>query len=326
MHRPLRENLSHKFLLTALRGMERLRNVVINFSHDDALPFWVLDAILSMPQLDSVRFGTSICLPGEQDRSIPKHLRLTGPAAPLTSFRRPLPSHAMCLRIPAEADLLHCLFKQLHRTLQVVEIPSHTAPLRAFRSNDWIYLRELVLRGGPRRSSCAYMAENLTRMPNLRILKLELAQSKRAGPQYIFPPGWTGGCPWPKLEVLLVANPHPDDELYDHLPSSLEELTLRCFPRYYTVNGPKTHDVYNMERNHWAVSLLTSTEMLRLLRRCGGSLVRLQYLDMEFAASSEDAPLLRHVAAAFPSLTFLQFWRYHTDVERNDAASWVSTP
>lgn len=326
MHRPLRDNLSHKFLLTALRGMERLRNVVINFSHEDALPFWVLDAILSMPQLDSVRFGRSICLPGEQDLSIPKRLRLTGPAAPLTSFRRPLPSHAECLRISAEADLLHCLFKHLHRTLQVVEIPSHTAPLRAFRSNDWKYLRELVLRGGPRRSSCAYMAENLTRMPNLRILKLELAQSKRAGPQYIFPPGWAGGCPWPKLEVLLVANPHPDDELYDHLSSSLEELTLRCFPRYYTVNGPKTHDVYNMERNHWAVSLLTSTEMLRLLRRCGDSLVRLRYLDMEFAAFSEDAPLLRHVAAAFPSLTFLQFWRYHTDVECNDAASWVSTP
>ncbi len=320
--RAFRKNPNHQFLLDALRGMKRLRGVVVDTGPGAGLPFWVLDAIFSTPQVRSVQFGPSICLPSEDDCSVPKHLRLTGPVASLTSFRRPLRSGAPYSQKPEEADLLFYLFKQIHHTIEVVEMPIETAPLRAFRRRDWPCLRELVLRGGPRRSARAFMLEHLTRMPNLRVLKLELAYSSEAGPQCIFPPGWTSGCPWPSLEVLTVSNPHPDDELFSHLPDSLRELTIRCYPRHYVQNGPETEESMIMKMNRWGSSPLTSAEMLRVLRRCGISLVRLRHLDVEFATSSEDIGLLRYIAAASPSLAFLQILRY-TDTAQ-DVASWVN--
>ncbi|OJT12155.1 hypothetical protein TRAPUB_11304 [Trametes pubescens] len=303
--------------------MKRLRSVVVDTSSGAGLPFWVLDAIFSTPQVRSVQFGSSICLPLEDDCSVPKHLRLTGPVASLTSFRRPLRSGTWYSQTPEEADLLFYLFKQIHRTIEVVEMPIETAPLRAFRRKDWPCLRELVLRGGPRRSARAFMLEHLTRMPNLRVLKLELAYSSEAGPQCMFPPGWTGGCPWPNLEVLAVSNPHPDDELYANVPDSLQELTIRCYPRYYVPDGPETQESMAMKMNRWGSSPLTSAEMLRVLRRCGVSLVRLRHLEVELAASSEDIGLLRYIAAAFPSLAFLQILRYCTDTAQ-DVASWAA--
>lgn len=321
--RAFRKNPNHQFLLDALRGMKRLRGVVVDTGPGAGLPFWVLDAIFSTPQVRSVQFGPSICLHLEDDCSVPKHLRLTGPVASLTSFRRPLRSGAPYSQKPEEADFLFYLFKQIHRTIEVVEMPIETAPLRAFRRRDWPCLRELVLRGGPRRSARAFMLEHLTRMPNLRVLKLELAYSSEAGPQPIIPPGWTGGCPWPNLEVLMVSNPHPDDELYANLPDSLQELSIRCYPRHYVLECPETEEFDVMEMNRWGSSLLTSAEMLRVLRRCGVSLTRLRHLEVELAASSEDIGLFRHIAAAFPSLAFLQILRYCTDTAQ-DVASWVN--
>ncbi len=303
--------------------MERLQTVIIDTVATSGLPFWVLDAIFSTPQLRTVQTGPSVCIPAAQDVAVPKHPRLTGPVAPLTSFRRPLSSYERYSQAPAEANFLRCLFKHIHRTLEVAEMSSDTAPVRAFRRNDWLCLRELVLRGGPPRfHPRAFMIENLLRMPNLRILKLELAHSQ-AGPSCICPPGWAGGCPWPNLEVLKISNPHADDEMYAHLPHTLQELTLCCFPRHYALEH-STWDAYNVDARSWGISLLTSDEMLRILHRCRTPLIRLRHLDIEFAASPTDTSLLHHIATAFPALTSLQFCRYRAALER-DAASWVCT-
>lgn len=304
--------------------MTRLRNIVVDTMFGNGIPFYILDAVFSAPQLSTVQCGPSICQPAEQDPSFPKHLRLSGPVAPLTTFRRALPTNQRSSRIPAEADFLYCLFKRIHSTLQVAEMPSDTAPLRAFRNNDWPSLRELVLRGGPRRSSRAYLVESLTRMSNLRILKLELAQRSGAGLQRICPLGWAGGCPWPNLEVLTVSNPHPDDELYEQLPDSLQELTIRCFPRHYIATERDREGAF-MGHFGWESSLPTSADMLHILRRCRTSLRRLRHLDIEFEESGEDVQLLRHIAATFPTLAFLQFLRYHKSPESRALTSWVST-
>lgn len=306
-----------------MREMTRLQNLVVDMELGNGLSFYILDAILSAPQLSSIQCGPSMCLPAEQDPTLPKRLRLSAAVSSLTVFRRSLPSYRPCSREPAEADFVSCLFKHVHATLQVAEMPSDTAPLRAFRNHDWPCLRELVLRGGPRRSSRAYLVESLTRMPNLRILKLELGQRSGAGLQRICPPGWTGGCPWPNLEVLTVSNPHPDDELYEHLPDSLQELTIRCFPRHYVAAEPDREGAF-MGHFGWEPSLPTSADMLQILRRCGTLLDRLRHLDIEFEESGEDLQLLRHIAATFPTLAFLQFHRYHKSPEDRARTSWVS--
>lgn len=316
-------NPDREFLIDAVREMTGLRNLVVDTIASGGLPFYLLDAILSAPQLCSIQFGPSICLPVEQDASFPKRVRLTGPAPPIVTFRRSLRSYQPYQRTAAEADILYRLFKQIHGTLQVAEMTSDTAPLRAFRDNDWPRLDELVLRGGPRRSSCAFVVENLTRMPNLRVLKLELAQPCGTDPRRICPPDWSGGCPWPRLEVLTISHPHPDVDLYAHLPATLQELTLRCFPRHYVAAAPTAEGRYMGPRG-WGPSLRTSAEMRRILCRCGSSLIHLRHLDIEFEESDEDVPLLRHIANTFRTLTFLQILRYHKDPERR-RTDWVST-
>ncbi|EIW58028.1 uncharacterized protein TRAVEDRAFT_49042 [Trametes versicolor FP-101664 SS1] len=321
-HLRVRDTSETKFLLDAFRGMTRLRNLVIYNTLGNGLPFYILDAIFSAPQLCSVECGPSMCLPTEKDPSFPRRPRLTGPVPPITTFRRVLSTHQRSLREPAEATFLACLFNHIHTTLQVAEMPSDTAPLGALRSHDWPRLHELILRGGPRRSSCAHVIENLTRMPNLRVLKLELAQRSGAGLQRICPPGWTGGCPWPKLEVLTISNPHPDDDLYDHLPDSLQELTIRCFPRYYLATAPDEEGAF-IAHFGWESSLPTSANMLHILRRCGPSLRHLRHLDIEFEESGEDVQLLRHISSTFPMLAFLQFLRYHQNPQHGTPTSWV---
>lgn len=309
--------------------MGRLRNVVVNTPMDQGLPFYILNAILSTPQLDSIQFGPSMCYPVKLDPSFPKDFQFTSPVCSLTSFRRTLQSFERYSWAQAEADLLHGLFNQIHHTLQIAEMPSDTAPLRAFMENDWMCLRELILRGGPRQSSKP-MVEILGRMPNLRVLKLELAQRSGEGPRRVCPPGWAGGLPWPKLEVLTVSYPHPDDGLYSHLPSSLQELTLRCFPRRYVAAATGREGEFmrsHMYDSGWCPSPPSSSAMiLGMLRRCGSSLVRLRHLDIEFEESEEDVQLLRHIATAFPTLTFLQFLRYRKSSEHpQHTTSWVST-
>ncbi|KAH9849107.1 hypothetical protein C2E23DRAFT_840881, partial [Lenzites betulinus] len=276
---------NHEFLTDALSKMTRLRNVVVDPSVDTGLPFWVLDAIFSTPHISSVLSP------------------LLHPSADLSG-----PTHSTLRRRRRQNYSSACSSEST--------IPS--------RSRDWPCFRELVLRGGPRRSLRAYLLENLTRMPNLRVLKLELAHSSESGPQRICPPGWTGGCPWPKLEVLTVSNPHPDEELFAHLPDSLQELTIRCFPRRYAVAYSWAREIKIMHEYGWGLTLPTSDELLRLLRRCGTSLVRLRRLDIEFAASSEDIGLMRHIATAFPTLAFLQIFRYRTNGCAQDVAFWVS--
>lgn len=251
------------------------------------------------------------------------------PVCSLTLFRRTLQSFESYSRAQAEADLLHGLFNQIHHTLQVAEMPSETAPLRAFMNNDWPCLCELILRGGSQQSSKP-MVEILGRMPNLRVLKLELARRSGEGPRRVCPPGWAGAFPWPKLEVLTVSYPHPDDGLYSHLPSSLQELTLRCFPRHYVATATGKEGEFmrrHMYDSGWCSSLPSSSaEILGILRRCGSSLVRLRHLDIEFEESEEDVQLLRHIATTFSTLTFLQFLRYRKSPDHpRQTTSWVST-
>ncbi|EIW63417.1 uncharacterized protein TRAVEDRAFT_34554 [Trametes versicolor FP-101664 SS1] len=298
--------------------MGRLRNLVVNTSFNQGLPFYILNAILSTPQLESVQFGPSMCYPVKLDPSFPKDLQFTSPVCSLTSFRRTLQSFERYSRAQAEADLLHCLFNQFHHTLQIAEMPSDTAPLRVLINNDWPCLRELILRGGSQQSSKP-MVQILGRMPNLRVLKLELAQRSGEGPRRVCPPGWAGGFPWPNLEVLTVSYPHPDDGLYAHLPSSLQELTLRCFPRHYVATATGKEGDFmrrHMYDSGWCSSLPSSSaEILGVLCRCSSSLVCLRHLDIEFEESDEDIQLLRYIATAFSTLTFLQFLRYRKSSE-----------
>ncbi|CDO76834.1 hypothetical protein BN946_scf185033.g31 [Trametes cinnabarina] len=148
------------------------------------------------------------------------------------------------------------------------------------------------------------------RMPNLRVLKLEMGHRPGTKRQRLWPKDWDGSFPWRDLHTLAVTYPDPDDEVYAHLPDTLHTLTVRCHPRHYIFMNEQ--DCQFITRlTGWTSPILTSTEMLTILRRYPTP-NRLRDLDLEFMSDGlhADLELLRHISAAFPGLTFLQILGY----------------
>ncbi|KAI0706529.1 hypothetical protein C8Q76DRAFT_800944 [Earliella scabrosa] len=144
-------------------------------------------------------------------------------------------------------------------------------------------------------------------MPELTTLTLELAQLNNIPRQALWSsPVTSTEFPCPKLQSLVVSYPHPDDELYGHLPSHLRKLSLKCWPRHYLYL--LSHDKWKHGGMGWFSPILTSSEMLRILEQ--SSLPQLQELDVECIADEDDAALWRYIPSAFPRLHYLRIHRY----------------
>ncbi|CDO74757.1 hypothetical protein BN946_scf185001.g5 [Trametes cinnabarina] len=135
-----------------------------------------------------------------------------------------------------------------------------------------------------------------------------LAEPRDANsPAPLWPRSLNAQYEWRELLQLAVAHPCPQDELYSHLPDTLLDLALRCWPRHY-----KHHTMF--KRNfpeagaRWSDPLLASSEMLHILRKIRAP--GLTYLDLEFRADSGDEQLFRHIGSVFPALKGLMIHRY----------------
>ncbi|KAI0712173.1 hypothetical protein C8Q76DRAFT_693852 [Earliella scabrosa] len=296
-------------LSDAFARMPNLRTA--NFRGDimsrEGVPWMVLSAVLSTPHIRNLRFAGPITY--KRDSALPERPHLsTLPAitslivAPHSDFRKD--------RFNAsDAALLDVLARHAHASFEVLTTPCEIAPLTAFWQHDWPRLRELTLRG----QRCAIdtspevpMIVVLARMPNLRTLTLELAQPRGLERQPIWPPRLAMEFPWPALETLRISFPDPDDQIYAHLPHTLRKLALRCWPRHY-VHPLMTDGV------GWHSPVLTSSEMLSILRRCGqtrGPFWTVENVDLEFEEDGRDLELFRCIPSLFPNVKYLTIHRY----------------
>ncbi|KAI0761617.1 hypothetical protein BD413DRAFT_241782 [Trametes elegans] len=317
LHRPYSEHffppgyeepVSHvsKLLRDTLCLMPRLHTVLFTNVGFKGVPWKILDAVLSTSTLLSFKANESL----DHVESIPDDIRFTIP--PLRHFVQLNNNH---YRLQPRASLVEqqlsaSVVEQASTSLESVALSSEAAPsLEQFR-RPWPNLRELTLQGERRRSPTPIsppIVSLFTGMPRLHVLVLEFALPPGSGRECIWPANIDAHFPWPELRTLSVAYPHPDDQIYSHLPVTLRSLTLRCYPRHYV------HQLWpnlgsTSEALRWQSPILASSELLKLLRSARSPHVT--DLDIEYQQDDQEMALLEFLPLAYPNLTQLTLHRY----------------
>ena len=288
--------------------MPKLQTITIS-NTGGGVPWEAINAVIQVPQLRSLRISGLLdhrpTLPPETEQS----LRL--PVSSLATID--YPSNGFRRVSATEIKLVSVLLRQVatQRSLETLSVPSECAPPDYFGMAEFPRLRELSLIGRrqmvvPRAEQTPYISI-LANMPRLRKLALTFPQPIDLPRQQIWPAGaGVSKFPCPDLEDLSVSYPHPDDEFYAHLPSTLRHLTLRCWPRHYL--HLLEHDRTEMKKFGWYSPILSSSEMLRILRRCPSH--GLHRLEVEFEEDESGRDLFSYIGKAFPQLQYLFIHRY----------------
>lgn len=220
---------------TALRNMPRLHAVsmVLCWAEGHGLPWSVLDTVLTVPHLreftcDHHEFSPRPIVPRETEN-------FTDPSAALTAFHYIVSDYRHNPRAyPPEADALRIVLGRLHRTLQVLDLPTEPTSLRHISSLTWPLLRELRLRGElyPSEDRPGPLISALGHMSALRVLDLRFSvpEGSDVSAPPIWPPGLCATYPWPDLKHLVVSYANTNDQLFQHLPPTLRRLTLQYSP------------------------------------------------------------------------------------------------
>ena len=279
-------------------------------------PYWTfLRFALSLPHLREFEMtGLTFCPVVLPDETLELE---DGTFAPLTVFRyEAILTRDRTFALSVEKDALSLVLAKIHRTLATLSLPSEPAPISLMSSVDWPNLRELKLRGVRWPQPSTPLVLLFANMPRLQSLVLELRIPDDGDPQAVWPPGLPRGTqfPWPELEELTVANPHPADQLFAHMPPSLRKLALPSCPRKCVEEWLwLCEDLYPL-LPHTFYSLKAS-DLLGVLERTGRSTSRLERLEIEYDADERESDLLRYLAAAFPSLSSLTLYRYRRSNE-----------
>ncbi|KAJ3014663.1 hypothetical protein NUW54_g1247 [Trametes sanguinea] len=303
-------------LRTAFNSMTALRSISIYNPLRDGrypdppgppgVPPYILAALLSTPSLRDLEIRGPLCHPDDCfQRDLFSDLANVSDLRYDVGFDRP------AVHIPlAEREEISFIVDRAHPYLEQLHLPIESAPIAQMAMCQWPMMQGFSLRG-ERVNSTPPLVCVLSKMPCLRSLSLLLAESTHGDPPPVWPPALNLQCEWRDLEDLCVTHPNPDDELYSHLPQTLDGLALRCWPRHY--KHSKFPNVFAEAGLRWTSPLLLSSQMLRILRKIDAP--RLEILEIEFRADWSDAQLFRHIGASFPSLIFLRIHRYRAEGE-----------
>ncbi|KAH9833025.1 uncharacterized protein C8Q71DRAFT_713636 [Rhodofomes roseus] len=274
------------------------------------LPWETLRAVLSVPHLREFKlrdlYLCPVLQPGEE-------LNFES-LAPLTSFQYRLRLASEPLASSSETAALQAVLGKLCETLETLDLVSERAPLADLSQLRWPRLRKLVYCGVPWSTLSAPWISFHHGMVNLRSLSLKLDLTPGGIPQMLWPADYAGPFPWPMLEHLLVSFPDPRDKVYDHLPSSLCALSLRCYPHLHVQRRPSAYGANPADSYPDHPALSSSASILSILRRC--NMLDLTQFEIEYRADGEEDALLRQIAVMFPHLKSLKLHRYRSAQER----------
>ena len=312
------------FLADNLRLLPFLHSVIIDntrWTHGEckerAIPLPVILSILATPQLRCFRSFGELYHPGDPIPERPKDLLLGN----ISAFEH----HNSHLRreprkYPSEAILLSILIPEMRFTLEHLTLPIENAPLQQMYLNDWPHLRRLTLYGERRTVTKPFLPyiSILARMPALRSLHLLFANPVELPAKEIWPRGHHETFPWPALEELTITHPHPDDQLFTHLPVRMRSIALRCWPHHWAFREMRNSRVsaYHRLGSPWHTPLLSASEVDRIIRSCR-NIHELAYLQLEYEIDDNEDTLLRHVAQSFPKLETLELYRYSPSDEKH---------
>ncbi|KAA1478391.1 hypothetical protein DENSPDRAFT_875686 [Dentipellis sp. KUC8613] len=213
---------------------------------------------------------------------------------------KPKPTLLRCYMTP--------LLLSLHQNLEVLHLPAWKAPLSEMASIDWPRLQELKLEDDNYEGDDATIFARLcSRMPSLRTLDFQFL-NKGAKTETLIWPAEAASLPMPFSHLRTVYLPHPDpnDTFYAHLPSTLKQLRLVDCPRYYRFEDMKAQHFEGYRRP----TLLSATDLLRLLNQLQGTFDSLDQFEVAFRADGQETALYRFIVTTFPNLRWLQLHRY----------------
>ncbi|KAI0636328.1 hypothetical protein C8Q77DRAFT_1103104 [Trametes polyzona] len=312
---PALNDLVHK----ALSSMPRLHTVRFDVTtcdedvwfpgHIPGVPWYVLSALFHVSNLRYLHVDGPMCHPYDQlplDVSLPPHLM------PLSSLiYNPGDYRALARTTGMEKTVVLFLLERAAASLRELELPSESAPLPRMALWSWPMLIKLSLHG--ERPQLAEgsppLVSILGQMPRLRDLTLRFAELVDVLPPPIWPPWFSAQYEWPDLERLYVSHPCPNDEFYAHLPNTLRDLSLRCWPRHYKHYAPRGYSKRKIGVN-WKSPALWSSQMLSILRKITAP--NLASLELEYYANGEDGLLFHHIASSYRHLTLLRVHRYRS--------------
>ncbi|KAI1792097.1 hypothetical protein LXA43DRAFT_1007969 [Ganoderma leucocontextum] len=135
----------------------------------------------------------------------------------------------------------------------------------------------------------------------------------------VWPKGFSATFPWPDLEFFRVSHPHPADEIYAHLPSSLRRLALRPWPHRCLRIFPDIHmplypdplDGRGSASIHRYVA--PARDLTQFVRKYYCDLPLLRSLELEYASDAEEPELLWLAVVKFPHLTALEIHRFQSE-------------
>ncbi len=232
------------------------------------------------------------------------------PSTTLSCLEYLLPNIRYQYSQPSEVKAVDRLLRFLHLSLETLSLPTEPSSMDTIIALlDWPRLRELKLRGLRWTSPDLPIIRLFAGMSNLRVLSLELMEQDGATGTALWPRGFTATYPWPYLDSLSVSHPDPDDEVYAHLPQTMQILMLRSWPhecirRWQEVN-------YEPDQLRSYRSPTSPSALLRILRAC--YMPHLRNLGVEYCSDRSEVSLLSHVASNFPRLTSLELHRYRPD-------------
>ncbi|KAJ2978432.1 hypothetical protein NUW54_g11285 [Trametes sanguinea] len=230
----LRQVVPCSDVATFVAHMPNLRhiNLKVTAGHKGLVLWPYLREILSSPHLRHLEISAAVDF--NNTATFPTQLDFVLP--PLTSLTITIPHYKYHPRHEnAKTKFLSALLPTLSPTLECLFVSLDVAPLQLIATLQWPRLRELTLQGDRRVSldpEFAFIAL-LAGMPELHSFLVLRAQRSKRRRHTLWPAEWMGDVPCSKLERFEVSYPDPADEVYSHLPDTLQRLSLRCWPRHY---------------------------------------------------------------------------------------------
>ncbi|KAM5544868.1 hypothetical protein V8D89_001766 [Ganoderma adspersum] len=301
---------------SSLKRLSSLRKLSLSSSSSWVLhgvQWDTLKSILSLPRLEEFSLHGLIFSPGLADDATPDELEVPN-LDHIRYFRYEAPSFRVSswgtresYPFSSEEMMLHRVLEKLHNTVENLTLSSEAAPIPTMAQWEWPHLRELTLTGErwaePRTALVCLFAN----MPHLRnvVFDLSVVRGYLADAPPLWPRGHRATFPWSDLTHLSLSHPHTEDEIFAHLPPTLQSLSLCCCPHK---SEKLLLEAIATLPHRYKYLVLDSSEMLGILRRCRTP--QLAHLKLEYNACDREHDLLEHLTVAFPRLTSLQIHRY----------------
>ena len=210
-----------------------------------------------------------------------------------------------------ETAALATALTELHEGLETLTLPSESAPLSTLAQIRWPRLRKVTFYGTSWVASTPIITALLSQIPCLQDLSFKLYTTTS---QTQVPRIYDDLHVSPPLVRLVLSAPNPEDSIFDCLPMTLRELSLRYYPHVH--EQQYFHDIQFVYDSPRYDLLLYSQDILSILGRCSD--LDLEKLEVEYRADESDDTLLRYMAVTFPNVTSLKIHRYRSAMEEQE--------